>query len=165
MGVRNCADIGINLQKITTRLMSNDRLVNLLYYTGKDPYSENPLTEQQKKDRIFEKLIKIVPRLGAEEKETATSIVSIRVVRGRQNSENTEFKDMIIEIETFVPLTQWLIKDSNLRPFAIMGEVQKSLNGKTIDGLGRMVGGDFDLNFISEEISCYVQMFYITSYE
>ncbi len=165
MGVRNCADIGINLQKITTRLMSNDRLVNLLYYTGKDPYSENPLTEQQKKDRIFEKLIKIVPRLGAEEKETATSIISIRVVRGRQNSENTEFKDMIIEIETFVPLTQWLIKDSNLRPFAIMGEVQKSLNGKTIDGLGRMVGGDFDLNFISEEISCYVQMFYITSYE
>lgn len=165
MGVRNCADIGINLQKITTRLISNDRLVNLLYYTGKDPYSENPLTEQQKKDRIFEKLIKIVPRIGAEEKETATSIVSIRVVRGRQNSENTEFKDMIIEIETFVPLTQWLIKDSNLRPFAIMGEVQKSLNGKTIDGLGRMVGGDFDLNFISEEISCYVQMFYITSYE
>lgn len=165
MGVRNCADIGINLQKITTRLMSNDRLVNLLYYTGKDPYNENPLTEQQKKDRIFEKLIKIVPRIGAEEKETATSIVSVRVVRGRQNSENTEFKDMIIEIETFVPLTQWLIKDSNLRPFAIMGEVQKSLNGKTIDGLGRMVGGDFDLNFITEEIAGYVQIFYITSYE
>lgn len=165
MGVRNCADIGINLQKITTRLISNDRLVNLLYYTGKDPYSENPLTEQQKKDRIFEKLIKIVPRIGAEEKETATSMVSVRVVRGRQNSENTEFKDMIIEIETFVPLTQWLIKDSNLRPFAIMGEIQKSLNGKTIDGLGRMVGGDFDLNFITEEIAGYVQMFYITSYE
>ena len=165
MGVRNCADIGENLQKIVSRLMANDRLVNLLYYTGKDPYSERPLTEQQKKDRIFEKLIKIVPRLGAIEKETATSIISIRVVRGRQNSENTEFKDMIIEIETFVPLTQWLIKDSNLRPFAIMGEVQKSLNGKTINGLGRMVGGDFDLNFLSEEMSCYVQMFYITSYE
>lgn len=165
MGVRNCADIGENLQKITSRLMANDRLVNLLYYTGKDPYNERPLTEQQKKDRVFEKLIKIVPRLGAEEKETATSMISIRVVRGRQNAENTEFKDMIIEVETFVPLTQWLIKDSNLRPFAIMGEVQKSLSGKTINGLGKMVGGDFDLNFISEEISCYVQMFYITSYE
>ena len=165
MAVRNCADIGINLQKITTRLMSNDNLVNLLYYTGKDPLAEEPLTSSQKKTKVFEHLIKIVPRLGAEEKETATSMVSIRVVRGRQNAENSEFKDMIIEIETFVPLTQWLIKDSNLRPFAIMGEIQKSLNGKTIDGLGKMVGGDFDLNFISEEISCYVQMFYITSYE
>ena len=52
-----------------------------------------------------------------------------------------------------------------MRPFAIMGEVQESLNGKTINGLGKMVGGDFDLQFLSEEISCYVQMFYITSYE
>lgn len=165
MAVRNCADIGINLQKITNRLMENDKLVNLLYYTGKDPLAESPLTSSQKKAEIFEHLIKVVPRINAEEKETATSLVSVRVVRGRQNAENTEFKDMIIEVETFVPLTQWLIKDSNLRPFAIMGEIQKSLNGKTIDGLGKMVGGDFDLNFISEEISCYVQMFYITSYE
>lgn len=165
MGVRNCRDIGENLQKIVTRLMANDKLVNLLFYTDKDPLSRNPLSEGEKKDLIFEKLIKIVPRLGAEEKELATSIISIRVVRGRQNSENSEFKDMIIEIETFVPLTQWIIKDSNLRPFAIMGEIQESLNGKTINGLGKMVGGDFDLNFLSEEMSCYVQMFYITSYE
>jgi len=165
MGVRNCRDIGENLQKIVTRLMANDKLVNLLYFTDKDPLSHNPLQEGEKRDLIFDKLIKIVPRLGAEEKELATSIISIRVVRGRQNSENSEFKDMIIEVETFVPLTQWMIKDSNLRPFAIMGEVQESLNGKTINGLGKMVGGDFDLNFLSEEISCYVQMFYLTSYE
>lgn len=165
MGVRNCRDIGENLQKIVSRLMANDKLVNLLYFTDKDPLSRNPLGEGEKRDLVFEKLIKIVPRLGAEEKELATSIISIRVVRGRQNSENSEFKDMIIEIETFVPLTQWIIKDSNLRPFAIMGEIQESLNGKTINGLGKMVGGDFDLQFLSEEISCYVQMFYITSYE
>lgn len=165
MSVRNCADIGKNLRRIVERLMTNDDLVNLLYYTGKDPLSEIPLTYAQKKEEIFEQLIKIVPRIDAKQKETATSLISIRVVRGRQNSQNTEFKDVIIEVETFVPLTQWIIKNSNLRPFAIMGEVQKSLNGKTIDGLGRMVGGDFDLNFISEEISCYVQMFYITSYE
>lgn len=165
MGVRNCRDIGENLQKICKRLMANDKLVNLLYFTDKDPINHEPLTEDKKKEFIFEKLIKIVPRLGAEEKELATSIISIRVVRGRQNSENSEFKDMIIEIETFVPLTQWIIKDSSLRPFAIMGEVQESLNGKTINGLGKMVGGDFDLQFLSEEISCYVQMFYITSYE
>lgn len=145
--------------------MANDKLVNLLYYTDKDPLEDTPLTDAQKKNLIFEKLIKIVPRINAEEKETATSLISIRVVRGRQNAENSEFKDMIIEIETFVPLTQWIIKDSNLRPFAIMGEVQESLNGKTIDGLGKMTGGDFDLNFLSEEMSCYVQMFYITSYE
>ena len=46
-----------------------------------------------------------------------------------------------------------------------MGEIQESLNEKTINGLGKMVGGDFDLNFLSEEMSCYVQTFEIISYE
>ena len=36
MAVRNCEDIGVNLQKIIGLLMNNDTLVNLLYYEGKD---------------------------------------------------------------------------------------------------------------------------------
>ena len=35
-----------------------------------------------------------------------------------------------------------MIKDSNLRPFAIMGEIEESLNNKTINGLGKITGGD-----------------------
>ena len=31
MGVRNCRDVGENLQKLVSRLMTNDTLVNLLY--------------------------------------------------------------------------------------------------------------------------------------
>ena len=143
--------------------MANDDLVNLLYYTDKDPFGGAPLTKEQKREFIYEKLIKVVPRVGP--KETAQSMIVVRVPRTRTNPENGEFKDMIIEFEVFTPLTQWLIKDSNLRPFAIMGEIQESLNGKTINGLGKMEGGDFDLNFLSDEISCYVQSFVITSYE
>ena len=78
---------------------------------------------------------------------------------------NNEFKDVTISVEVFVPLTQWIIKDINLRPFAIMSEVQKSLDGKTIDGLGKMTGGDFDLNFLTEEVSDYEQIFNLTSYD
>lgn len=161
--VRNCKDIGINLQRIMQRLMSNDDLVKLLYYTDKDPLSNQNLTEEQKEKEIFEKLIKIVPRIGP--KETAQSIVAIRVVNGVKNRENTEFKDVIISIEVFVPLTQWIIKGTNLRPFAILGEIEKSLNGKVVEGLGRMKGGDFELNFITDEISNYTQEFLITSYD
>ena len=32
MSVRNCREVGENLQKIVTRLMANDKLVNLIYY-------------------------------------------------------------------------------------------------------------------------------------
>lgn len=163
MGVRNCTEIGENLQKIVKRLMANDNLVNLLYYTDKDPLSQPHLTDQEKKEKVFEKLIKIVPRVGP--KETANSIIAIRVVNGSKMNSNTEFRNVKIAVEVFVPLTQWIIKDTNLRPFAILGEIENSLEGKTVNGLGKIDGGNFDLNFLTEEIGAYEQTFWITTYE
>lgn len=161
--VRNCAELGVNLQKIINRLISNKDLLKLLYYNDKDPLSQPDLTEKQIKEEVLEKLIKIIPRIGP--KETANSIVSIRVVSARRNLENNEFRDITLAVEIFVPLTQWIIKDSNLRPFAIMGEIQKSLDNKKINGLGRMIGGEFDLNFLTEEISAYEQSYRIITYD
>lgn len=163
MAVRNCREIGENLQKIMTRLMANDDLVKLLYYTGKDPLSQPALTSEEKKQEIFDKLIKIIPRIGP--KEDAKSMVSIRVASGVSTLSNSEFRQIEIVIETFVPLTQWFIKDSNLRPFAILGEIEQSLQGKKVNGLGTISGGDFTLNFLTEEIVSYEQTFYITQYE
>lgn len=163
MGVRNCREIGENLQKIVKRLMANDNLVNLLYYTDKDPLSRSPLTNEQKKKEVFEKLIKVTPRLGT--KETANSIIAIRVVGGNKISSNTEFRNIKICIEVFVPLTQWLFKDTNLRPFAILGEIEESLEGKAINGLGKIEGGNFELSFLTDEVGVYEQTFWITTYE
>ena len=163
MSVRNCSEIGENLQKIVTRLMANDELVNLLYYSDKDPLGGAPLTMDQKKTEVYEKLIKIVPRVGAN--DNAKSVIVVQVIRATSNPDNSEFRNILIRVEVFVPLTQWIIKNSNLRPFAILGEVQRSLNGKTVNGLGKMMGGDFELNFLTEEMSCYTQDFRITSYE
>ena len=161
--VRNCSDLGVNAQYIIKRLLANQDLLKLLYYTDKDPLSHEDLTEEQIKNEVFEKLVKITPRVGP--KETANSIVAIRIARGRGLAQNNEFKNVTIGIEVFVPMTQWIIKDTNLRPFAIMGEIQKSLNNKKIEGLGKLTGGDFDLNFLTEEISAYEQIFSLTSYD
>lgn len=163
MGVRNCIELGENAQKIMQRLLANQNLLKLLYYTDKDPLSQPDLTKEQIQNEVFDKLIKIIPRVGP--KETAHSIVSIRFTRGRRNLTNKEFENISVAIESFVPLTQWIIKGTNLRPFAIMGEIQKSLNEKTINGLGKMIGGDFDLNFLTEEISAYEQSFSLVTYD
>lgn len=163
MNVRNCADIGVNAQYIIKRLLANQNLLKLLYYTDKDPLNHEDLTEEQIQEEIFEKLIKIIPRVGP--KETANSIVVLRIARGRGLATNSEFKNVSLSLEVFVPMTQWIIKGTNLRPFAIMGEIQKSLNNKKIEGLGKLIGGDFDLNFLTEEISAYEQTFSLTSYD
>lgn len=163
MAVRNCADLGPNLKKIVLRLMANDNLVNLLYYTDATPLEQPPLTEEQKRKEIFNKLIKIIPKAGP--KETARSLIAIRIANGSQDLTNTEFKRVTFIIEIFVPLDQWLIKGDNLRPFSIMGEIQKSLDGITINGLGKMTGGDFELYYVTEELSVYSQAFTLISYD
>ena len=160
---RNLGELGSNLQKIVTRLQSNQNLIKLLYYTGKDPLSEPDLTEDEIKTEIFNKLIKVVPRVDP--KETAASLISLRVVEGSINRENNEFRDITLAIEVFVPLTQWFIKDTNMRPFCIIGEILNSLHNKRINGLGRIDGGEFQLNYLTDEISCYEMTFFITQYE
>lgn len=163
MGVRNCAELGENLQVIVKALCANQKLLKYLYYSGKDPLNHPDLDQIVIQKEIMNKLIRIIPKVGP--KETAQSVLVIRVANGRKLSENKEFKLISLVVEIFVPLTQWIIKSDNLRPFLILGEIQKSLDGKTINGLGKLEGGDFDLNFITDEIASYEMLFNITAYD
>lgn len=163
MSVRNCSEIGENLVLIFKRLLANDRLVKLLYYNDKDPLNNPNLSEEEKISKVYGTLIKPVPRIGP--KDTANSLVTIRIVKGNLNLENSEFRDINIAVEVFVPLTQWIIKDENMRPFLIMGEIQKSLDDKSINGIGKMYLQSFELNFLTEEIGAYEMQFMVTQYD
>lgn len=163
MGARNCGELGKNLQKIVSRLMANDNLIKLLYYEDADPLGGPPLSEADKQKQVFEQLIKTVPRIGT--KDTAKSVIVVYVSRASKISSNKEFKNIRILVDVVVPLTQWYIKDTNLRPFAILGEVQTSLDDKTINGLGKISGGDFELNFVTDDVICYQQIYEIIEYD
>lgn len=163
MGVRNCTELGENLKTIVKALCANQKLLKYLYYSDKDPLNHPDLDQIMIQKEIMNKLIRIIPKVGP--KETAQSVLVIRVANGRKLSENKEFKLISLVVEIFVPLTQWIIKSDNLRPFLILGEIQKSLDGKTINGLGKLEGGNFDLNFITDEIASYEMRFNITAYD
>lgn len=163
MSIRNCGELGLNLQKVVSRLMANDNLVKLLYYTNKDPYAETALGVEEKQKLIFEKLIKITPRVIEDDENK--SIIVVYIGAGRKNPNNSEFKTVEIVIDVIVPLDQWVIKDSNLRPFAILGEIQNSLEGKTINGLGEISGGNFELTKLTDKVSIYSQSFSIIEYD
>ena len=162
MSIRNCGELGLNLQKIVSRLMANDNLVNLLYFEDKDPLNHMPLTAEEKQIKIFEELIHIIPNVGT--REDSKSVIAVYVIKGSKLSSNNEFTNIAINVDVFVPLTQWIIKDSNLRPFAILGQIQESLEGKTINGLGKLSGGDFDLTLLTEEMSVYRQTYSLIEY-
>lgn len=159
---RNVRELGKNTQKIVNYLMDNDKLVNLLWYTDQDPLSQTPLTKQQKKDLIFNKLIKLVPRLDP--REDAKSAISV-VIDKTERLSNQEFRLVFFSIQTFVPITQWIMKDADLRPYAIMGEIQDSLDDRTINGLGKIKGGDFEFTLGTDETTVFTQTFVVTSYD
>lgn len=160
--IRNCGEIGVMMQKMVRRLVANQNLLKLLYYTDADPFSQPDLTKDQIQKEVFEKLIKVVPRVGA--KETATSLIALQVNNGNIN-ENNEFRNISISFQVFTPFTQWIIKDDNLRPFLIMREIETSLKNKIIDGIGKMRFDGFQLNFLSDEMTCYELSFMVTSYD
>lgn len=163
MAVRKLQDMGENLQLIVKRLLANQTLLKLLYYTDKDPLSQPDLTSDQQKKEIFNHLIKIVPKIDPV--ETANSIIAFRVVKGQKTLTNDEFQNIQINFEVFVPLTQWILKNDSLRPFLIMSEIEKSLDGKTVNGLGKMMSSSFQINFLTEEISCYEMSFNVVTYD
>ena len=152
MAIRNCAEIGRILKECMQRLRRRDYLLQLLYNTDMQPGKSlanndkrlvGPCSDEMWKNEFFDKLIKVVPRFDPE--ETAKSMISLEIVQGNRNA-NDEFRDILLVIHVLVPLTQWLIvdDDTNLRPFAIMGEIQKALNKKKLeDGMGQLIGGDF----------------------
>ena len=55
MAVRKLQEMGENLQLIVKRLLANQTLLKLLYYTDKDPLSQPELTKDIIKEEVFEK--------------------------------------------------------------------------------------------------------------
>lgn len=163
MSARNLGEMGINLQKIVTRLLANDELVKLLYYPHPDPLNAPALDQKQKQTSVYQELIHVIPK--AEYREDEKSQIAVYVTRGSKISSNKEFRNISISVDCVVPLNSWIIKDSNLRPFAILGEIQNSLDGKTINGLGKLESGDFNLIDLTDENSVYRMTFNLTDYD
>lgn len=157
---RHLQSLGENLQLIAERLVSNQNLARYLFYTDKDPLSSD-------KPDVTPEMIKntqvlMVPIIGR--KDDSTSLISIRVLKGLPEAQNSEFLNIYLNIEVFVPNDQWFLKSNNLRPYLIMGEITKSLEGKKIHGLGTLNSESFSINFLTEEMSCYEMLFTMTQF-
>ena len=158
MGIRNCGELGINLQKIVLQLLKNQNLCKLLHYTGSDPLG-SPMIENTQE--LYNKNISIIPKYNPV--ETDKSVVNI-VLHSGTRLDNDEFRAFLIRCYVYVPHHNWIIKHDNLRPFAIIGEIENSLSGKNINGLGRLQAGDINLSMITEQMTSYYIDFYLTAF-
>lgn len=158
---RSLKRLGLNLQLLLKRLGANQKLLRYLFYSDEDPLSPEKIDVTFKD--VWQKNILPVPIIGT--KDDSTSVISLKVLNGVEHEGNSEFIDVFLNIEVFVPITQWILKSDNMRPFLIMGEILESLDGKKIEGLGNLTALNFSINFLTEEMSCYEMQFYLTQFK
>ena len=122
-----------DLEIITNKMMKNERLKRLLYYTTNDALDRPRLNEDQSLE-LFKKNIKIVPKLYID--GSVLSYVIISFDNFTPNAENPEFRDNIISFDIICHFDQWDLKDFQLRPYMIAAEIDSMLDGKHLTGIG-----------------------------
>ena len=113
----------------------NKRLQKYLYYTNDRPL-ENPDLTQEEINSLFGEQIKIVPKFYID-----GSIMNYIVISQDSyvtNATNPEFRNSLIEIDIICHYDQWQLKDFELRPYKIAGELDSMLDGAKFSGIGTL---------------------------
>lgn len=121
-----------DLSLITDKIMENERLQRLLYYTSKDALQQPKLTEDQKIE-LFGKNIKVVPKLYVDGTVLNYIIISFD---NFVPSGNPEFRDNVIEFDIICHFDQWQLNDLSLRPYKIAAEIDSMFNDQRLTGIG-----------------------------
>ena len=124
-------DMGI----ITNRLLQNNRLKKLLYYTTPDAIDKPNLTSAQAAE-LFGKNIKNIPKLYVD--NSVLNYIIINFDNFTQNRKNPEFRDNIIEFDIICHFNQWQLDDFKLRPYRIAAEIDSMLDKTHLTGIGEL---------------------------
>lgn len=120
---------------IIEKLINNDRLKKLLYYSEPNALRISRKLTPQEEQEIISKYIKIVPKIKID-----TSIQTYLVISFDQfiPSGNPEFRDNNIIIDIICHYDVWQLEDFQLRPYKIAGEIDFLLNDQRLTGIGKL---------------------------
>ena len=124
-----------DMSLIVDKIMSNERLKKLLYYTTKDCLEKPKLTPEETRE-MFGKNIKIIPKLQID--SNVLNYLFIQFDNFTPNGDNPEFRDNLIELHIVCHYDQWHLKDFEMRPFKIAAELDTMLNDAKMTGIGKL---------------------------
>lgn len=123
-----------DMEIIIGKMLKNERLKRLLFYTTRDALDKPNITEDQTIDLIG-KNIKTVPKLYVD--KDVLNYVYI-TFDNFSPSGNPEFRDNIIMFDIICHYDQWQLKDFALRPFKIAAEIDSMFNKSKLTGIGEL---------------------------
>ena len=129
-----------DMELISQKILSNERVKRLLYYTTKDAIRKPNLSPEQSIE-LFGKNIKRVPKLYVD--GSVLNYILIQFDNFIPNANNPEFRDNTIEFDIICHVDQWELTDFQLRPYRIAAEIDSMLDKKRLTGIGKIefIGG------------------------
>ena len=124
-----------DMEIITNKILKNERLKKLLYYTTNNALDRDNIGEDASL-ALFGKQIKIVPKLYID--GSVLNYIIISFDNFTQNGTNPEFRDNIISFDIICHFDQWGLKGFQLRPYKIAAELDSMFNGKHLTGIGNL---------------------------
>lgn len=161
--VRYGQEHGKNLIKIAKKLILNQDLLMLLINTDLEPTNKETHKETINGLDLLNKNIRFVPLMLIDDQKETSKLVLV-YDEGDINSYNSDNENMSLLINIYCPFNEWLIAGDDLRPFAIMSEIRKTLQGARINGLGELKYLGFSLSTLTEEMGAYVMRFTINAF-
>lgn len=152
MSVRNFGVLGQNIYLLSKRILSNNKLCQLLVNTGSRPFDHEP-----DKNNLLHNNILIVPKLVEEamQEQKIMNYIVIMLDDFTPDPRNPEFKIATIRFDVICHFENWIIDDASLRPYAIMEELDIMFNGKKLQGIGNLSFAGADRLVVSPYLGGY----------
>ena len=145
-----------DLELITNKMLKNERLKRLLYYTTNDALDKENIGEEATYG-LFGKNIKIVPKLYID--GSVLNYIIINFDNFTPNITNPEFRDNILSFDIICHFDQWHLKGFLLRPYKIAAEIDSMFNGKHLTGIGDLEFMGANQLPINEEFSGFTLVY------
>ena len=156
-------EIGPNLIKICKKLLANQNLCKLLVNTDLDPINPELHQDIENTSELFGTNVRVIPLVTTEDQTTTSKLVIIFESGSPTDNQDIERLNMLIYV--YSPFKEWQITGSQLRPFAIMSEIRRSLQDKRINGLGEISYKGFDIASLTDQMGCYLMRFNINAFK
>lgn len=130
---------------IMEKILSNKKLLKLIYYTSKDWEKKPDLTSEQIKDLFDNKQISNIPKIIIDEEKW--NYLRVTFDSFTPNASNPFYKDHIVEVKIICHFDDWDLGNYELRPYRIAGEIDSLLEGQHLTGIGELtfLGADQDI--------------------
>ena len=151
--VRNFKAVGDNLFVIAQKILDDDDICKLLYYTDENPLSHEDMTDEQKQE-LLHKNILLVPKVP-ENDDVKGSYILVLYDGFNMNLANPQFKDADLLFIVVCPPENWLINEPSLRPFLIMSRIDELFGNKKIANIGTLQFVKADRFVLNSQLTGY----------